>query len=124
DASAELHAAWSTLDDAQWDLAVVEPEGKTDLGPLTLARLPLLRLTEVEVHGSDLDVGLDDWSATFVRAALPFRLDWLNARRTNHRAVNEGVQGSWLLRSTDGPTYLVTVKGVSVESRPAEPASR
>jgi maleylpyruvate isomerase len=118
--STKLHAVWSTLDDALWDLPVVEPEGTTDLGTLTLSRLPLLRLTEVEVHGSDLDVGLDDWSGTFVRTALPFRLDWLNARRTNHRAIDASIEGSWLLRATDGPTYLVTVEGDRVESRPAE----
>jgi len=83
----------------------------------------LLRLTEVEVHGSDLDVGLDDWSAAFVETALPFRLDWLNSRRSNHRAVDEGVQGSWLLHASDGSTYLVSVKGASVESRPADPSA-
>lgn len=119
-ASAELHAVWSTREDSHWELPVVEPERKVDLGALTLSRLPLLRLTEVEVHGSDLDVALDDWSATFVRTALPFRLDWLNARRTNHRVVDSSIEGSWLLRATDGPTYLVTVDGGRVESHAAE----
>ena len=118
--SDELQAAWRGLPAGEWDLVVTEPQGQVDLGPLPLSRLPLLRLTEVEVHGSDLDIGLDDWSDTFVAAALPFRLEWLNRRRTNHRTVDAGVEGSWLLRATDGPAYLVTVEGDRVESRPAD----
>lgn len=117
--SAELNATWRALDESQWELVLREPEGSSDLGPLALNRLPRLRLTEVEVHGSDLGVGLDDWSATFVTLALPFRLEWLNTRRTNHREVDATVEGSWLLRATDGPTYLVVVDNGHVESHPA-----
>lgn len=117
--SAALHAAWAALDAAQWECTVTEPEGNRDLGALRVAVVPLLRLTEVEVHGSDLDVGLADWSDTFVSAALPFRLDWLNTRRANHRDVDTAIAGTWLLRATDGPTYLVSVDGARVESRPA-----
>jgi maleylpyruvate isomerase len=83
--SAALDGAWQGMSAGEWDAVVREPDDRPDLGPLPVARLPLLRLTEVEVHGSDLDLGLDDWSDAFVRAALPFRLDWLNTRRTNHR---------------------------------------
>ena len=121
--SRDLDEAWSSLDGRDWSLAVVEPRDNPDLGPSDLARLPLLRLTEVEVHGSDLGLGLDDWSELFVRTALPLRLDWLNSRRTNHRAVDPGVGGSWLLVATDGPSYVVTVRGDRVESRPAGPTS-
>jgi hypothetical protein len=85
-----------------------------------LARLALLRLTEVEVHGSDLTLGLDDWSETFVDAALPFRVQWLNTRRANHRAYDGDARGSWLLRSTDGPDYVVAVDGLQVEARVTE----
>ena len=109
--SRDLDEAWATLDGPAWSLAVVEPRDNPDLGPSDLARLLLLRLTEVEVHGSDLGLGLDDWSEVFVRAALPMRLDWLNSRRANHREVDEGVEGSWLLVATDGPSYAVTVRG-------------
>ena len=119
----ELHRVWQELSDAQWDLTVTEPEGRVDLGPLPLGRLPLLRLTEVEVHGSDLDLELPDWSSTFVRHALPFRLDWLNARRTNHQAVDPTIEGAWLLRATDGPSYVVLVDGGRVDSRPAVPGA-
>jgi uncharacterized protein (TIGR03083 family) len=121
--SAALCATWRALDASQWELVLREPEGAQDLGPLALERLPRLRLTEVEVHGTDLGVGLDDWSATFVHIALPFRLEWLNSRRTNHRAVDDTVEGSWLLRATDGPTYLVSVDSGHVESHPAAPGS-
>jgi len=122
-ASAELHGAWRAVTPSQWSLQVREPAGSRDLGDLALAQLPLLRLTEVEVHGSDLGVGLDDWSETFVTAALPFRLDWLNTRRTNHRPVDGDIEGSWLLRASDGPTHLVSVDNGRVESRPVASTS-
>ena len=38
--------------------------------PLTIRDLALLRLTEVEVHGTDLAMGLGGWS-TGIRAASP-----------------------------------------------------
>jgi maleylpyruvate isomerase len=119
--SRDLDQAWSSLDGRAWSRAVVEPPDNRDLGPSDLARLVLLRLTEVEVHGSDLDLGLDDWSDLFVRAALPMRLDWLNSRRANHRDVDPSLEGSWLLVATDGPSYAVTVRGDRVESGPAGP---
>jgi maleylpyruvate isomerase len=121
--SEQLHEVWSELTDDVWELDVVEPKDNRDLGRLPLGRLPLLRLTEVEVHGSDLALGLDDWSDRFVSSALTFRLEWLNTRRSNHRAVDGRVQGSWLLVASDGPTYRVTVSGDAVDSRPASPAS-
>jgi hypothetical protein len=121
--SAQLHEVWSELTDDAWALDVVEPEHNRDLGRLPLIRLPLLRLTEVEVHGSDLALGLDNWSELFVSVALTFRLEWLNTRRSNHRVVDGRVQGSWLLVASDGPTYLVTVNGDTVDARPASPAS-
>jgi len=117
--SGALHAMWTALDPSQWERTVTEPDDNRDLGPLPVAVVPLLRLTEIEVHGSDLDVGLDDWSTTFVSQTLPFRLGWLRYRRSNHRAVDETLVGSWLLRASDGPTYLVSASGDSVESHPA-----
>jgi len=121
--SRDLDEAWSSLDGRAWSLEMVEPPDNPDLGPSDLARLLLLRLTEVEVHGSDLGLGLDDWSDLFVHAALPMRLDWLNSRRVNHRQVDPSLEGSWLLVATDGPSYAVTLRGTRVESRPAGPAS-
>lgn len=116
--SAALDAAWRRLSDERWEAVVREPDDQPDLGPLPLARMPLLRLTEVEVHGSDLELRLGDWSEVFVRAALPFRLDWLNRRRTNHRAVDASVTGSWLLTAPDGPTWRVAVEDGGVASVP------
>jgi uncharacterized protein (TIGR03083 family) len=116
-----LDRRWAGMGEEQWDAVVREPDDRPDLGPLPLSRLPLLRLTEVEVHGADLGLGLGDWSEVFVRAALAFRLDWLNTRRTNHRRVDDAVEGSWLLTAPDGPTYRVAVEGGAVSSRPAEP---
>jgi uncharacterized protein (TIGR03083 family) len=119
----ELDEVWSSLSEDAWRLEVTEPDDNPDLGSLPIGRLPLLRLTEVELHGSDLGLGLDDWSELFVRVALPFRLDWLNTRRTNHRGFDVGLEGSWLLVATDGPIYLVTATGATVESHPADRAS-
>ena len=119
--SRDLDGARSSLDGSAWGLVVVEPRDNPDLGPSDLSRLLLLRLTEVEVHGSDLDLALDDWSDLFVRVALPMRLEWLNTRRANHRAVDQGLEGTWLLVATDGPSYAVTAQRGRVESRPAVP---
>jgi uncharacterized protein (TIGR03083 family) len=107
DTGTALAARWASLDEADWETVVSEPDGPPDLGALPLSRLPLLRLTEVEVHGTDLDIGADEWSDVFVATALPMRVQWLNQRRTNHRSIDPTVQGSWLLAATDGPAYLV-----------------
>ena len=122
--SDELDEEWSAVDLAAWDLEVVEPKDNPDLGPIRLGRLPLLRLTEVEVHGTDLGLNLGDWSELFITTVLPMRLEWLNIRRANHRAFDAGLEGSWLLVADDGPTYRVSVDGTKVESRPASPHSQ
>ena len=103
-----------------WDVKVVEPEGPPDLGRVTLARLTLLRLTEVEVHGTDLGIGLGPWSDVFVDEVLPMRLAWLPTRRSNHRPVPDAMHRSWLLVATDGePATLLTVDGHTVTATPA-----
>jgi Mycothiol maleylpyruvate isomerase N-terminal domain len=120
--SDELAEEWSALDIGAWDLELVEPKHNPDLGPIPLGRLPLLRLTEVEVHGTDLGLNLDDWSELFISTVLPMRLEWLNTRRANHRAFDTQLEGSWLLVAVDGPTYRVSVdSGTKAESRPASP---
>lgn len=122
--STELDQIWSELDDGAWDREVTEPDDNPDLGMVRLSDLPLLRLTEVDVHGCDLGLGLDDWSDLFVKAALPSRLLRLNARRTNHREFDRTLQGSWLLVANDGPTFMVSASGNVVDSRPAEPKAK
>ncbi len=119
--SAELDRTWGALDSETWGAAVVEPDDNPDLGTVQVSDLPLVRLTEVEVHGSDLDLGLDDWSDLFVTTALPARLARLRVRRTNHRPFDETVEGSWLLVAVDGPTFVVSVAGGVVESEQADP---
>ena len=72
--AAELDRIWSTLDDTQWSTEVVEPAENPDLGTVTLGRLALARLTEVDVHATDLGIGAPDWSSTLVEVGLPTRL--------------------------------------------------
>jgi hypothetical protein len=120
----ELHEEWSAVDPTMWDRELIEPPDNRDLGPIPLGRLVLLRLTEVEVHGTDLGLNLPGWSDIFVRTVLPMRLEWLNVRRTNHRASDAGLVGSWLLVATDGPAYLASVNGPEVVSRSADPETR
>ncbi len=104
---AALDRRWADLAPADWDRRLTEPVDNLDLGSIPLSVLATLRLTEAEVHGTDLAIGMADWSSTFVAVALPQRLRWLPDRRSNHRAVDESIDGSWLLRSTDGPSFLI-----------------
>jgi hypothetical protein len=119
--SEQLNQEWLALDPVVWGVEIVEPQDNPDLGPIPLGRLPLLRLTEVEVHGTDLGLDLVDWSDAFITTVLPMRLEWLNARRANHRVFDAELRGAWLLVATDGPTYKVSVEGRRVESGPASP---
>ncbi|MDD9372083.1 MAG: maleylpyruvate isomerase family mycothiol-dependent enzyme [Acidimicrobiales bacterium] len=121
DESKSLHEGWHTVN--EWATPVVEPPDDIDLGPIELRRLALARLTEVEVHGTDLDVGLGPWSEVFVRHVLPMRLEWLNDRRTNGRHVDASIHASWLLLATDMPvSQVVTVDGPTVVSQSGDSA--
>ena len=83
EASAALDELWAQIPPEGWDGTTVhEPEDNPDIGPITLLQLAILRLTEVEVHGTDLDLGLSDWSEPFIDAALPMRIVWLPRRHT------------------------------------------
>ncbi len=119
--SARLHEAWGLLSPTEWRTPVREPSDNPDLGVIPVSSLALLRLTEVEVHGSDLDLGLDEWSPVFVADALPMRLRWLTTRRSNHRPIDPAVQGSWLLSATDGPKALISAHGDQVTCEPPDP---
>jgi Mycothiol maleylpyruvate isomerase N-terminal domain len=114
-----LYESWRDLSAHQWRTDIVEPADNPDYGSISISVLPLLRLTEVEVHGSDLDLGLGEWSDTFVEVALPTRIAWLAIRRRDPSLYAPDVQGSWLLAVSGGPRWLVTVSGEEVESRTA-----
>jgi hypothetical protein len=119
--SVELDHVWDNLDDRAWGQEVLEPADNPDLGTLRVSGLPLVRLTEVEVHGIDLDLGLDDWSDLFVRTALPARLGRLGTRRPNRGEVDHLRQGTLLLVATDGPTFTLSVNRDHVEAHPGDP---
>ena len=123
-AAQALDEEWVAISDSGWATEVVEPVGNPDLGTIPLARLALARLTEVEVHGTDLGIGLPDWSETLVAAALPVRLRWLATRRTNHREFDRAIRGSWRLASDDGFGWTVSVDGELVESAPSANTGR
>jgi maleylpyruvate isomerase len=95
EASAALHDRWADV--ADWDVVAHEPDDNPDLGDQPLATFLLLRLTEVEVHGTDLDVGLPDWSPEFVIAAMPMRVARSDTR----------IDGRWTLVATDGESWEV-----------------
>ena len=102
---------------------MTEPPDNPDLGPTTLAVLAMAALTEAEVHGCDLGLGLSDWSQTFVRLVLPARLEWLNTRRTNHRAFDRSLSRTWLLVPNVGSPYLVAATAEAVTSQAASVTS-
>lgn len=117
DTAARLDALWGSLDGNQWSVTVTEPADNVDLGPVTLGRLALARLTEVDVHGVDLDIGFPDWSDILVDVALPTRLALLATRRTNHRDFDRSLDGSWLLVA-GAFRWVVSVEGDRVTSTP------
>lgn len=119
----QLDGLWHVATIEQWRLAVDEPKDNPDLGSITLSTLALLRLTEVEVHGFDLDLDLSPWSETFVAAALPMRLHRLTTRRSNHRVADRSIIGAWALRATDGSTFLVSADDDVVVEEKTEPVA-
>ncbi|MEM8934616.1 MAG: maleylpyruvate isomerase family mycothiol-dependent enzyme [Acidobacteriota bacterium] len=107
--AAALDAAWAAMGTTDWDVVAVEPDDNPDLGPMSLGALAVLRLTEVEVHGVDLDVGAADWSDAFIAAALPLRLRWLPDRRAHCEDGEHGATGSWSFRPDEGDPVTITV---------------
>jgi len=104
--SAALDELWAHIPTETWDETTIhEPEDNPELGSITLMQLAILRLTEVEVHGTDLDLGLSDWSDSFIDAALPMRVAWLPRRH----APSQASSGSWNLVATDGPSFNLAV---------------
>lgn len=104
--SAMLDEYWAQISPEAWETTTIhEPQDNPDIGSITLMQLAILRLTEVEVHGTDLDLRLSDWGNTFVDTALPMRIAWLTGRRFPSQAS----LCSWNLVATDGPSFNVAV---------------
>ena len=80
----------------------------------------MLRLTEVEVHGGDLLLGLDKWSDTFVQEGLPLRFDRLAHRLANQPPIDFAFEGTWLLRTLEGDAWTVTLEPTRAEIRTAD----
>lgn len=118
-----LAKVWAEVPGVGWAAAITEPPDNPDLGAIDLATLALLRLTEVEVHGTDLDVGLGPWSDEFVAAALPLRLSRLARQHIGGPGSRHSPTGRWLLRATDGRSHMVAVAAgdAAVEVTAAEP---
>ena len=110
--SSALQRVWEDLRDDDWARPVL-PVRTEDPRDLTVDGLLVLRVTEVEVHGTDLAIGLREWSAGFVTAALPFRL-----RRLDGRWPAVEVERSWLLDVRGGPTWVVHLRGAAATAAP------
>ncbi|MEY2398873.1 MAG: maleylpyruvate isomerase [Actinomycetota bacterium] len=104
--SAALDATLAAVTD--WSAMSREPDGANDLGPMSVERLALLRLTEIEVHAADMNIGVDEWSETFIAAALSMRVERIGLRLSNSPLPVDRPSGTWLLRATDGDAWLVT----------------
>jgi hypothetical protein len=99
DETTMLDDLWQSLSIPDWQRRIDEP----DHGTMPLSKLLVLRLTETEVHGSDLALAaLGPWDELFVEATLPLRLAWLDRPDTDHSVV-----GSWML--SDGAEQWLVV---------------
>lgn len=113
-----LHAVCLGLGEEAWQRRVIEPEPGAGLGPVTLAELMLLRLTEVQVHGGDLGLGLSPWSPAFGPAVLAQRASRLVL------ASSASLRGRLRLLPVDAGDLLIAVRGaeVTVETHGANEA--
>ena len=119
--TAALDALWRSLPETSWAVGLDDP----DHGSMPLSRLLALRLTETEVHSTDLDLpGIDPWDDAFVHAVLPLRVAWLD--RARHRPdADLTVDGSWHLTDDDRHWIVAATNGdvqagISVEHRDAD----
>ena len=94
EAADRLQRRWEARTAEQWHLDVDEPPDNPDLGTLSLGTFAALRLTEVEVHGTDLGLGLADWDPWFVQHGLTFRMARLGRLR-----ILDAPRQAWLLRA-------------------------
>jgi uncharacterized protein (TIGR03083 family) len=111
-ASDVLQRAWAAMPTHAWDRTFVEPR----FGTAALSRLIVLRLTELEVHRTDLDPRLtpEDWLEEFVAVALPLRIAWLAAHHRARHDADISVNGSWALVTEGGSGWTVGATGHAV----------
>ena len=114
--SSQLTDAWKRLDQSDWQRTFVEPR----LGPIALTRLVILRLTELEVHHTDLGAGYahNQWDPTFVAYSLPLRVAWLPRHHRVRADADLTVNGRWNLRVQDGQGWVVQADGERAEVVP------
>lgn len=123
---ASLHHETTALDDLwqglsidDWQLRIDEP----DHGTIPISQLLVLRLTETEVHGTDLGfVSLDSWDELFVEVVVPLRFAWLDRSRKRPDA-DLSVTGSWLF-SDSREHWLVLADGIEVGAYHADADTR
>jgi maleylpyruvate isomerase len=82
--SARLDETFAAVTD--WSVRIDEPERVFP----TIGHLPVTRLVEVEVHGTDLGLGLGPWSDVLIEHGLPVRLERLAGRTPQ-------APGAWLV---------------------------
>ena len=98
-----LDDLWQSLSIQDWQRRIDEPDHRA----MPLSKLLVLRLTETEVHGSDLGfAALDAWDELFVEVTLPLRLAWLDRPDTDHSVV-----GSWMLSDAAEQWLVVAEDG-------------
>jgi maleylpyruvate isomerase len=96
--SDRLLSTWRRVAANHWTTPVEQPE----FGTIQLGRLVALRLTEVEVHHSDLALGFGPrrWSRDFTHTCLPLRVAAL-ARMRRRPDADHAIRGTWLLVCDD-----------------------
>lgn len=108
-----LHEVWQRVALADWSLPVFELGETASELSMDLTRLALLRLTEVEVHGTDLNAGLGPWSTVFGPAVIALTASLIESW--------PGGAGMWLLRPHQAAEQTVVVNpDGSAEGRPVQ----
>jgi uncharacterized protein (TIGR03083 family) len=105
-----LSERWNHLSAGEWAARVREPDDNVDRGEMALLETALFRLTEIEAHGTDFDLGLGPWSQVFVDVGLPYRLSRLPLRARSRELGPVSINGSWLLVASDANATLVVVQ--------------
>lgn len=109
-----LREALGRVPPQTWLQQVQEPR----LGTMATSRLVVLRLNEVEVHHSDLDVGHEpsSWTPALVEIGTPLRIRWLGSHHRRRSAAASSVDGRWHLARTDrAQAWTVIARGDHVE---------